>query len=315
LDAGTLRLVGYLQATDKIIAVEDVGHGREKTPYEFFWMATYRIAFPGLRELPSIGSAENQEGIIAAAPDLIISSAVDVGKLDQLQLTLGIPVFAVNVDVELYDTDLFFPQLVKLGNILGRESRAEELVDGIQAALADIERRASGVQEPKRAYAGGMMFYGPADLLRTTGDYLPFDLAGVENVMPSNPTGNKQPYMTSLENLIAAAPDYVFIDAANQKLSKSGFLDNRKVLEELVGAFKNQEAYNTFVYKYYGTNWENQLINVYLVGKTLYPDLYADISVKEKAEEIWEMFLGVPLDYDTVCILQNSVPGRVDWFE
>jgi len=314
LEAGSLRLVSYLDAADKIIAVEDAGHGREKSPYGFFSLATYRTAFPGLRELPSIGSAENHEGIIAADPDLIISSTIDVSQLDQLQNTLGIPVFAVNVDVELYDTDLFYDQLHMLGRILGKEARAEELTSGIQAALADIEERAAKVETAERAYAGGMMFFGPADLLRTTGDYLPFDLTGAENVMPTNPAGNLQPYMTSLEDLIAAAPDYIFIDAANIKLSESGFTENRKVLEEQVPAFRNQDVYTTFVYKYYGTNWENQLINVYYVGKVLYPELYTDITIRDKAEEIWDLFFGDSLDYDAVVEQQKTGPGRVDWF-
>ncbi|MGH0052468.1 MAG: ABC transporter substrate-binding protein [Sphaerochaetaceae bacterium] len=314
LGAGSLRLVSYLDAADMVIAVEDAGHGREKTPYDFFNLATYRMAFPELRELPSIGSAENHEGIIAAAPDLIITSTIDTSQLDQLQEILDIPVFAVNVDVELYDTDLFYDQLHKLGTILGKEERAETLIDGIQAALDDIKTRSEEVATPKRAYAGGMMYYGPANLLRTTGDYLPFDLTGAENVMPTNPTGNAQPYMTSLEDLIAASPDYVFIDAANVNLSKSGFEDNQAVLEEQIPAFMNHEVYTTFVYKYYGTNWENQLINVYFIGKTLYPEQYEDIILQEKAEELWDLFFEVPLDYATVCEQQKASPERVDWF-
>ncbi len=314
LGAGSLRLVSYLGAVDKVIAVEDAGHGREITDYSFFPLATYRLAEPGLRDLPSIGSGENHEGIIAAAPELIISSVVDVAQLDALQEVLGIPVFAVDVDVELYDTDLFFGQLESLGSILGAEERAGELVSGISAALGDIASRAAEVESPVRAYAGGMMFYGPADLLRTTGDYIPFDLTGTANVMPTNPTGNRQPYMTSLEDLIAAAPEYVFIDAANLFLSKQGFSDNRALLEEQVPAFRDREVYATFVYKYYGTNWENQLINVYAAGKVLYPDLYADISIRDKAEEIWELFFGTPLEYETVVAGQKAGFGQVDWF-
>lgn len=314
LGAGSLRLISYLDATDRIIAVEDQGHGREKSVHDFFYLATYRLAFPGLRELPDIGSAENHEGIIAAAPDLIISSAVDTGQLDQLQRVLGIPVFAVDADLELQDRQEFFHQLKTLGTVLGREARADELVQGIGAVLEDLETRAALVREPRRAYAGGMMFYGPADLLRTTGDYLPFDLTGTVNVMPTSPAGNRQPYMTSLEDLIAASPDYVFIDAANINLSKSGFMTNRQVLEKQVPAFANREVYTNLVYKYYGTNWENQLINVYYTGKVLYPQLFEDVSVEEKAEEIWNLFFGRPLDYQSVIKLQKAGPGRVEWF-
>jgi len=314
LDAGSLRLVSYLDATDLVIAVEDDGHGREKSQYEFFALATYRIAHPELRDLPSIGSAANHEGIIAAEADLIISSAVDVAKLDQLQQILGIPVFAVDVDVELYDRERFYAQNEILGVVLNREERAAALNEGIKGLLGDLERRRAGVTDPKRAYAGGMMFYGPADLLRTTGDFLPFDLVGASNVMESNPTGNRQPYMTGLEDLIAAGPDYIFLDAANITLCEAGYRSNKATLDALVPAFSNQEVHTTFVYKYYGTNWENQLVNVYLVGSVLYPELYSDFTIREKAEEIWKLFFTVPLSFDAVCHAQHVVPGRVDWF-
>jgi len=314
LGAGSLRLLTYLNAVDKVIAVEDAGHGREKTEYGFYSLATYRLAYPGLRELPSIGSAENHEAIIAADPDLIICSTVDTGQLDQLQSVLGIPVFAVDVDVELGDSERFFHQLETLGSLLGRKERALSLIEGLEAALQDLNSRAAQVETPQRGYAGGMMFFGPADLLRTTGDYLPFDLTGSENVMPSHPSGNRQPYMTSLEDLAAADPDYVFIDAANIELSKAGFQKNREVLMEQVSAFADQEVYSTLVYKYYGTNWENQLINIYYVGSILYPELYEDISVQEKAEEIWELFFSVPLEYSTVTEQQKTGLGRIDWF-
>ena len=314
LEAGSLRLISYLDSADKVIAVEDTGHGREKTTYNFFSLATYRIAFPELQELPSIGSSKNHEGIIAADPDIIISSTTDAAQLDQLQDVLGIPVFGVNIDVEFFNTDLFNHQLKVLGQVLNKEDRAEELIEGINAIMSDLETLATKVEEPKRAYAGGMMYYGPADLLRTTGDYLPFELTGTENAMPTNPAGNLQPYMTSLEDLIAAAPDCAFIDAANMNLSKAGFITNRDVLEEQVPAFTDRQVYSTLVYKYYGTNWENQLINVYFTGKVLYPDLFNDISIPNKAEEIWNLFFGVPLNYDTVIKNQKGGPGLVDWF-
>lgn len=314
LEAGSLRLLSYMDSADRVIAVEDTGHGREITAHDFFYLATYRLAYPGLRELPSIGSSANHESIIAAAPDLIISSAIEVEKLDHLQNLLGIPVFAVNADLEIGDRGGFFRQLMTLGIVLGKEKRAQELIDGIEAALKDLETRAAKAGIPKRAYAGGMMYYGPADLLRTTGDYLPFDLTGTVNVMPTNPANNLQPYMTSLEDLIEASPEYVFIDAANINLSKAGFLKNRKVLEEQVGAFADREVYTTLVYKYYGTNWENQLINIYYVGKVLYPDFYGDVNIEKKAEEIWKLFFGVPLSYSDVLKLQKTGPGRADWF-
>jgi iron complex transport system substrate-binding protein len=313
LGANSLRMLTYFDAVEKVVAVEDTGHAREKTVHDFFYLATYRIAHQELRELPSIGSQENHEAIIAAAPDIVFSSTVDVAALDRLQGTLGIPVFAIDADVELPDTERFLGQFTLVGGVLGEEDRAAELVAGIEDIVADLAERAAHVSEPKRAYAGGMMFYGPADLLRTTGDYAPFDYTNTTNVMPTNPVGNLQPYMTSLEELIGADPDYVFIDSANYGLSLSGYEANQAVLDENVTAFADSQVYTTLVYKYYGTNWENQIINIYYVGSVLYPEVFADISPVERAEEIWDLFFQVPLSYDEVVELHSPGMGRVDW--
>lgn len=314
LGANSLRLLTYFDSIEKVVAVEDTGHSREKSVHDFFYLATYRIARPELRELPSIGSKENHEAIIAADPDIVFSSTVDVAALDQLENTLGIPVFAIDADVELGDTDRFLDQFRLVGGVLGEEERAAELVGGVQEILGDLNARAERIDEPKRAYAGGMMFYGPADLLRTTGDYAPFDFTKSVNVMPTNPIGNLQPYMTTLEELIRANPDYVFIDAANNVLSMNGYRANQAVLDEQVAAFANREVYTTLVYKYYGTNWENQIINIYFVGTVLYPEVFSDVSAVAKAEEIWRLFFRVPLAYEEVTAVHTPGMGRANWW-
>lgn len=314
LEANALRLLSYFDAINKVVAVEDTGHGREKTVHEFFYLATYRIAHPNLKQLPSIGTRANHEAIIASDADIVFCSLVDTGQLDQLQQILGIPVFGIDADVEMNDLERFLDQIIVVGKVLKEEKRAEELASGIQALIDDLSLRAKQVTEAKRAYAGGMMYYGPADVLRTTGDYIPFDLTGAKNVMPTNRANNRQPYMTSLEDLIFADPDYVFIDSANNTLSTSGYLANKAILDTSVSAFRQQNVYTTLVYKYYGTNWENQLINCYYVGKVLYPRLYEDIMIEEKAEQIWELFFNVPLRYAEVAQLQSPALGRADWF-
>lgn len=314
LEAGSLRLLGYLGVTDRIIAVEDVGHGREKSPYDFFSLATYRLAFPELKELPSIGNKQNHEGLIAADPDLIICSAVDPAELDRLQEILGIPVFGVDVDVELDDSSRFFDQLAALGSLFSVPERARELSLGIQKHLDNLSSRARSVTEPVRAYAGGMMFFGPANLLRTTGDFLPFDQSGALNVMASNPTGNRQPYMSSIESLIEASPEYVFVDSANLGLSKMGYLEKKELFDQQVPAFREQQVYSTLVYKYYGTNWENQLINSYIVGKVLYPGLYEDVAIEQLSVSILDLFYSGGLGFDELLKAQRTTLGRVDWF-
>jgi len=52
---------------------------------------------------------------------------------------------------------------------------------------------------------------------------------------------------------------------------------------------KDDNIYTTMVYKCYGTNWENQLINVYYVASTMNGDAHS-WSFQDKANEILELF-------------------------
>jgi iron complex transport system substrate-binding protein len=313
-EAGSLRLLSYFNAIDKVVAVENSGNGKEKGDDPFFYLATYRIAHPQLKELPDIGSSSNFEAIIATGADLVISSTVDVAKLNSYQNSLNIPVFAIDADVELNNLELMIKQFLVMGELLNEKQRANQLIEGVKEIIEDLNRRTESVSKIKESYVGGMMYYGPSDLLRTTGDYDSFDLVNVNNVMSSNPIGNKQPYLTELEHLIKTNPKVVFIDTANENLSKKGYLDHKEIYDNHVVAFKTKDVYKTAVYKYYGTNWETPLINAYYVGKILYPEAFKDIDMKEVTQKILKLFYQKEISYEKFVELQNYPFKAVQWF-
>jgi iron complex transport system substrate-binding protein len=319
LGACSLRILSYFDSINNVIAVDE----QEKIDTamfqgSYFESSTYRIAFPELRNLSSIGSSSpvNVEEIIAKGPDIVLSSTADVSILNDLQQSLGIPVVAINADLEMDDED-FFNQITIIGEILSEEKRAEELNEAIYNIIQDLSSRSENVAENKTAYAAGMFYYGGGGLLKTSGDYLPFTFTGVNNVMPSSTAGvGKQPYSTDIETLVEKNPEFVFIDSITEDVCKNNYYDNRELLDENVIAFANHSVYTTLVYKNYGTNWENQIINMYYVGSIVYPELYSDINIEEKAEEIWHLFFQKNLDYDDTVEKMNG-PGlsKVDWWE
>jgi len=313
-EAGSLRLLSYFDAVDKVVAVENSGNGKEKGDDPFFYLATYRIAHPQLKELADIGSSSNFEAIIATGADLVISSTVDVSKLNSYQASLNIPVFAIDADVELNNLDLMFKQFEVMGELLGEQQRATDLIGGIKEIIEDLDSRTKSIENIKHSYVGGMMYYGPSDLLRTTGDYDSFDLINVKNVMTSNPIGNKQPYLTELEHLIKTNPSTIFIDSANENLSKKGYLDHKEIYDNHVTAFKTKDVYKTAVYKYYGTNWETPLINAYYIGKILYPNAFSDVDLKEVTQKILKLFYQKEISYEKFVELQNFPFRAVQWF-
>ncbi|MFO7677507.1 MAG: ABC transporter substrate-binding protein [Thermoplasmatota archaeon] len=318
LGACSLRIISYFDSIDKIIAVDM----QEKTDTAmfgggYFESSTYRIAFPELRELPSIGSPSsvNVEAIIEQDPDIVFSSATDVSILNNLQQSLGIPVVAINADLEMDDED-FFNQITIVGKILSEEKRAEELNNELYKIIQDLFNRAENVTEKRMAYVAGMFFYGGGGLLKTSGDYLPFNFTGVHNVMPSSTAGvGKQPYDTDIETLIEKNPKFIFIDSITEHVCRDDYYDYRALLDENVRAFANQSVYTTLVYKNYGTNWENQVINMYYIGSIIYSELYEDINIEEKAEEIWHLFFQKKLDFeDTIEKMNGPGLSKVDWW-
>ncbi|MDG6219308.1 MAG: ABC transporter substrate-binding protein, partial [Candidatus Thermoplasmatota archaeon] len=231
LGACSLRIISYFNSIEKVIAVDM----QEKTDTAmfrggYFESSTYRIAFPELRELPSIGSPSsvNVEAIIEQDPDIVFCSTTDVSILNDLQQSLGIPVVAVNADLEMDDED-FFNQIIIIGKILSEENRAEELNEGLDGILQDLFSRKENVTEKRKAYVAGMFFYGGGGLLKTSGDYLPFNFTGVTNVMPSSTVGvGKQPYDTDIEILIEGNPEYIFIDSITENGCRDDYYDHRE---------------------------------------------------------------------------------------
>ncbi|MDG6221427.1 MAG: ABC transporter substrate-binding protein [Candidatus Thermoplasmatota archaeon] len=317
IGAASLRMVSYFDSIEKIVAVDmQEISGSAMFGGRYFNSSTYRIAFPGLRDLPNIGGSSpiNAEAIIAQNPNIVFSSATGIVDLDTMQETLGIPVVAINADLEMDNTD-FYLQIALVGKVLDEEARAQELMDGLEGIMGDLANRTEGIVNQRSAYAAGMFFYGGGGLYKTSGDYLPFEFTGVKNVMPSNSAGvGKQPYNTDIETIMENNPEYVFIDSITENDCKDEYSEKKALLDG-VSAFSNQKVYTTLVYKNYGTNWENQVVNMYYVGSVVYPELYQDLNIEDKAEEIWGLFFQVELDYEDVAALQNGPGlGAANWW-
>ena len=57
-------------------------------------------------------------------------------------------------------------------------------------------------------------------------------------------------------------------------------------------AWQNGEVYLEMAYNAYYTNYEIVLSNTWYIAKTVYPELFADVDMTEKLNEITKEFLG-----------------------
>lgn len=295
INSCSLELVSWFDSVDKVCALDSndaiIGN---KTYTQIF-----KDKFSKLQTI----TVSNTEEIIKLEPDLVISSTVNVADLDELQKTLEIPVYAINADLEIND-DKWYDQITKLGTLFDESDRAKEIVDGVKKFIGEI--KAESVTNVK-GYACGMMFYGAGNFLKTTGDYLPFTYTGVENVMPTNSSGNKQPYNTEIEKVLATNFDYIFIDGSSAETSTNQikeYIETTTLADE--PAIVNGDVYKVMVYKVWGTQWDNLLINCFYVADTVNGEEY-DWNFNDKANEVLKLFYGDnALSYSTIAAGESS---------
>ena len=294
---GCLRLYCYVAEKSQLAGIEDV----EKT-----WGQAgrpYAMALGDVEGLAAIGpggpgSAPDAERLLASGADVVFSTyAMEPAEIQELQDKLSIPVVALG-----YGEDSLFSQEVDrslelLGQITGREERAQEVVNYFAQAKADLESRAAGVQDPPTVYLGCQSYQGSHGIESTTGDYPLFNALHARNVVEE---AGIDGYVTlDKEKLLEMDPDFLIIDAGGLSVLQEDYTTNPDFYESL-SAVKQGDVYLQLPFNYYGTNLEIALADAYYIGTVLYPEAFSDVDPAGKFDEICQALLGIDA-YETIA--------------
>jgi iron complex transport system substrate-binding protein len=280
IEAGALRILTYLQATDLVVGVEDIEKTKPHKPYNY--------AHPELSELPIIGPFHggDPELIASMQPDVIFWTYATVEDANDLQRKTGIPVVVLDhADIET-KKDTYFQTLRLTGKVLGKDARAEELITYIDSLISDLNSRIS--ENDKTVYVGGVAHRGAHGITSTESTYAPFMFLEANNVCSE--LGVDHAFIDP-EQLIEWNPDIIFVDESGLELVKKDLSNSTNKFDTL-DAYKNNEMYAVLPYNWYTTNYATVLSNAYYVGKILYPENFEDINPEEKSGEIYEFFVG-----------------------
>ena len=310
---GCVRYLVYMDASDAIVGVDS----GDQPSALYLDTRSYTLANPQFDYLSLTGSfslagstnsASNLEQIMTINPQVIFmlgslvenestSSAADA---DNIQSRTGIPVIAIasgsyttaDGREQMYDSYRI------IGKALGKESRAEELINYIEATIADLSNRTKDIpeDEQKSAYIGGVSYGGGQGLMSTKPEYPPFLWVNVKNIADSY-NFDSDSLQISKEALLYADPEYVFIDAGTLYLQDdvNALEEIKKPLYSSMYAVQNGNVYSVLPYNYRGSNLDTILADAYYVGKIVYPERFEDIDPNEKADEIYAMFVGEPV--------------------
>ncbi len=300
---GTLRLVTYLQAHDKIVAVDDM---EKKRPQ--FDARPYALANPQFKQLPMFGEFrgfDNPELILSLEqqPQAIIK-AFDVSGYDpvELQQKTGIPVIVIKYgDLGQNRSDLNAAIRI-CGEVLDKKDRSEEVLSYLDAVIADLKRRTRDIAAEKRlsCFVGGIAMRGPHGFQSTEPGYPPFIFANACNAAyaPSLKGKALQHSNVAKEKILEWDPDILFVDLSTLQTGAGAGAVHELKNDPAYGsltAVKTGRVYGLLPYNWYTQNFESILANAYFIGKVLYPDRFADIDPVAKADEIYTFFVKKPV--------------------
>ena len=305
IGAGALRMYSYIGDTALLCGVEDIDNTTlADRPKMFDGVARpYVLAYGDVfAALPSCGvggpnaQAAEAEKILSCQPDIIISEYEDVEKADALQQQVGVPVITLRAGVDGVFAEAFPGSLRLLGQLFGREDRAEELISFIESETAELTRRTADVAEADQpgVYVCGLGNWGTTNHLMTAQSYAAFRVANIRNVVNDLATDGIQPIEAEKFAALGGSMDIMLIDAAAAKNIAPLYQEDPTLLDTCK-AWQTGQVYLEMAYNAYYTNYEIALANTWFAAKCVYPDLFADVDMTAKTNEITKAFLGQEL--------------------
>ncbi len=298
LSSGTLRLITYLQATDRVVGIEDF----EKTrPFA----RPYIIAHPELTKLPRIGPGgpgsinkePDLEAVLTIKPDVIFISYMEPANADALQKKLNIPVVVLSHGRFASFDELVYQSLRVGGKILDKEKRAEEVIEFIENCRKELSARVKEVTDDQKpeVYVGAVGYKGVQGIESTDASYTPLEWVAAKNIAEKIAPG--QHLFIDKEKLLELDPAIIFIDGGGLQLVKQNYEKNPEFYNGLK-AFREKKVYVLYPFNYYVTNVDTAVVDAYAAGKILYPDKFKDVDLPKKADEIYSFLVGKPVYKD-----------------
>jgi iron complex transport system substrate-binding protein len=300
---GCLRLLCYLQAQDRAVAVDDA-----ETRQRFLDARPYALANPQFKTMPTFGQFrghDNPERILTLSPQpqVIFKTYPRMGHDPvELQAKTGIPVVVLQYgDLGQYRPQ-FFQALRIMGEVLGRSDRAEEVAAFFRTSIQQLEQRTGDVPASERplVFVGGVAFKGPHGYQSTEPDYPPFRFVHADNAA-SDPalTGRELRHSdVAKEKILEWDPDFLFLDLSTLQMGEDagGYYELRHdPAYQALTAVQQDKVYGLLPYNWYTKNFGSVLADAWFIGKTLYPERFQDVDPETKADAIYTFLVGEPV--------------------
>jgi len=316
IGAGALRMYSYVGDVNLLCGVEDIDNTTlAKRPKMFDSVARpYMIAYGDVfAKLDSCGvggpnaQTAEAEKILMCNPDIIISEYEDKEKEDALQEQIGVPVITLKSGKDGVFDPNFKGTMALLGKVFAEEKKADALVKYIDAQEKEIQKRTANVSNKPKVYICGLGNWGTTNHLMTTQEYKGFEICNIENVVSGLGKKGIQPIEKEKFEDLGKDMDIMIIDAAAVKNIKPLYKEDPEMFNSSK-AWTEGNVYLQMAYNAYYTNYETALINTWFIAKQVYPELFKDIDITAKTNEVTKAFFGQELA-DKIFAYPSSFGG------
>lgn len=237
--------------------------------------------------LPKVdqGNEINVEMLVSLRPQVVfVYASFEKQMIEQLEKA-GIKVVALRGETleESYEATRI------MGRVMGCEDRAEAYINYCQGIVNMIKEKTGGLPEEKRPK---VLFCGPKSIYTVaTGEML--QSAIVEMAGGRNAAKDVKGFWAEVspEQIVNWNPDYIFLGSSKDTYSIDKLLSDPAF--RLVSAFKDKNIYE------FPSNigwWDypapHCVLGIAWTAKTLHPDLFKDMDLKQLADEFYTKFLG-----------------------
>lgn len=302
--SGCLRLLTYLDAQDMAVAVDDIEIRRRQ-----FDARPYALANPQFKTMPIFGEFrghDNPELILSLEPQpqvILKTYTTSMGyDPDELQAKTGIPVVVLNYGDLGPLRPQFFDALRTMAEVVGRQDRAEAVIEFFETRIAELAHRTADIPEDERpsVFIGGVAFKGPHGFQSTEPVYPPFMFVNANHLAYDAGKAGSELHHSNVakEQIVTWDPDMLFLDLATLQMGdKAGGLHELQTdpAYRTLTAVNQGAVYGLLPYNWYTKNYGSILANAYFIGKTLYPERFADIDPAAEADAIYAFLVGKPL--------------------
>ncbi|MBR7153522.1 MAG: ABC transporter substrate-binding protein [Candidatus Methanomethylophilaceae archaeon] len=208
-------------------------------------------------------------------------------------------------------TDDLERQIDVLATAFGMEERGEQLKSAFSTLVEDCLSLTSGITDKRSAYIGSLAYNGAHGIDSSIPYYIPFELAGLENILSGKVDYSGSGVKTYKASDIGSNIEddtILFVDASGY--SQNNTNDAKGILR----MFQGKDAYLVAPYIWTGINYDTIFVIAYQMMNQAYgDDVLSDSELEDRIDNVYNLFYGTPYSNRNISAINNYIaplPGE-----